>query len=383
MQAAAMTHLQAVKPSAERIADFCAAEGAAERVGNGWVYDALCGWTLVNAWRAGSIDGSRGFYHYDAPLPGAVDRPRRVVNSRGLPCRIHSFGDSFTHCDQVSDGETWQEFLAGHIQEPVKNFGVGGYSVHQACTRMERVELGPETATHIILNIYDDDHFRNLDALRSIRSPGTGQPFTLPHLRVEPNTRVIEERPNLIADRAAVWQLRDDAFLLEHFGDDPTLRAVLGATASDADRAAAVEASRNNVNFGIDGAAAAGHTALALASSRHVVAKVAALCEKIGAKLLVVLSFSQPVMAAALRGEPGFDRSFVDWLSAQPFRSVDMREAFVAKFARSNLEADAFLKPFFIGHHTPLGNFLTAHALKDAVVQWLGEPKPAPYAGKL
>ena len=143
-----MTHLQAVKPSAERIADFCAAEGAAERVGNGWVYDALCGWTLVNAWRAGSIDGSRGFYHYDAPLPGAVDRPRRVVNSRGLPCRIHSFGDSFTHCDQVSDGETWQEFLAGHIQEPVKNFGVGGYSVHHAFTRMERVELGPETSDH-------------------------------------------------------------------------------------------------------------------------------------------------------------------------------------------------------------------------------------------
>jgi len=34
-------------------------------------------------------------------------------------------GDSFTHCDQVSDGETWQEFLASHIREPVKNFGVG------------------------------------------------------------------------------------------------------------------------------------------------------------------------------------------------------------------------------------------------------------------
>ena len=29
---------------------------------------------------------------------------------------------------------------------------------------------GPEVASHIVLNIYDDDHFRNLDSLRSIRS---------------------------------------------------------------------------------------------------------------------------------------------------------------------------------------------------------------------
>ena len=105
-----------------------------------------------------------GFYSYDAPAgPDAVDRPRAVVNSPGQACRIHTFGppphhnrpppsfrrrdqsaegpqhatqrggsktraragDSFTHCDQVSDGETWQEFLASHIREPVKNFGVG------------------------------------------------------------------------------------------------------------------------------------------------------------------------------------------------------------------------------------------------------------------
>ena len=32
------------------------------------------------------------------------------------------------------------------------------------------VSAGPEVASHIILNIYDDDHYRNLDSLRSIRS---------------------------------------------------------------------------------------------------------------------------------------------------------------------------------------------------------------------
>ena len=128
------------------------------------MYDAELGWTLVNAHRGGSIDGSLGVYTYDPPLPGAKDRPRAVINDGGgRHCRIHTFGDSFTHCDQVSDGETWQEFLAAHIREPVKNFGVGGYSVFQAFRRMARVELGgPEVASLVILNIYDDDHFRNL-----------------------------------------------------------------------------------------------------------------------------------------------------------------------------------------------------------------------------
>ena len=33
----------------------------------------------------------------------------------GRTCRINTYGDSFTHGNQVSDGETWQEYLAGHL----------------------------------------------------------------------------------------------------------------------------------------------------------------------------------------------------------------------------------------------------------------------------
>jgi hypothetical protein len=42
----------------------------------------------------------------------------------GKKCRINTYGDSFTQCHQVSDGETWQEYLAGHLGEPVRNFGI-------------------------------------------------------------------------------------------------------------------------------------------------------------------------------------------------------------------------------------------------------------------
>jgi hypothetical protein len=69
--------------------------------------------------------------------------------------------NSFTSCEQVSDGETWQEILAAHLGEPIRNFGTGAYSVYLAYLRMQREEKR-WPAKYIIFNIYDDDHYRNL-----------------------------------------------------------------------------------------------------------------------------------------------------------------------------------------------------------------------------
>ena len=88
-------------------------------------YDPEIGWVVCNGYRGGSVDGSRGLYTYD-PVDGA----RRSINYVDRACRINTYGNSFTHCDQVSDGETWQEYLASHLQEPVRNYGIGGYSVY-------------------------------------------------------------------------------------------------------------------------------------------------------------------------------------------------------------------------------------------------------------
>ena len=132
-----------------------------------------------------------GFYSYEA------DGARKVINHADKTCRIHTYGNSFTHCDQVSDGETWQEYLAAHLQEPVENFGIGGYGVYQAYRRMLKVEK-EHPAEYIILNVWDDDNFRNLDAWRTIRS-GRKAPcgYTLPHLRVDLSRDTVEERENL------------------------------------------------------------------------------------------------------------------------------------------------------------------------------------------
>ena len=75
------------------------------------------------------IDGATITYRY-----GAWGE-RRMINYSDEECRIATYGDSFIQCHQVSDGETWQETLAAHIGEPVRNFGVGGYGVYQAYLR--------------------------------------------------------------------------------------------------------------------------------------------------------------------------------------------------------------------------------------------------------
>jgi len=55
------------------------------------------------------VDGSICSYRYDP------SDARRTIAHRDRPCRINSYGNSFTSCEQVSDGETWQEFFGPRI----------------------------------------------------------------------------------------------------------------------------------------------------------------------------------------------------------------------------------------------------------------------------
>lgn len=86
--------------------------------------DPELGYVLKDSMLPDGLDGCYTLLRY---LPG---RERNRVNYAGEPCRINTYGDSFTQCAQVSDGETWQEYLAAHFGEPMRNFGVGGYGVY-------------------------------------------------------------------------------------------------------------------------------------------------------------------------------------------------------------------------------------------------------------
>jgi len=118
-----------------------------------WVrFDRDVGYVLGNYMPRDGMDNSSSISTIQA------NGARRSFMYSDRPCRINTYGDSFTQCNQVNDGETWQEYLAGHLGEPVGNFGVGGFGVYQAYRRMIREEKTDHGAEHVILYIWGDDH---------------------------------------------------------------------------------------------------------------------------------------------------------------------------------------------------------------------------------
>ena len=379
----AREYLRSIKPSRQRVADFISgAYGPRDkRPGEVFQYDPELGWVHHETVGSTGVHGSKVFYSYEP------DGARQVINFLGRPGRIRTYGNSFTHCSQANNNETWQEYLAAHLQEPIRNYGVGGHSVYQAYRRMLKVE--PRfPGGYIILNVWDDDHYRNLDAWRSIRfGYGSRCGFTLPHLRVDVAKGTCDQKENISKTPEDLYHLCDEDYLWQTFKDDPVLKMVMAAR-QGGENISAELINPVAVTFGIPDERIANtataqrikkiHTEAALFATQNVIIWAERFARDNGKKLMVMLSFGRGNIARHLRGQPRFDQSFVDWLKDKPYPVIDMRDPFAADYRNHKADVDQYLAPFYNGHHTPRGNFFTAWAIKDAVVKWL-DPKPLPY----
>jgi hypothetical protein len=92
---------------------------------------------------ARSFDPDLGWRTYHATPFG--ERPRPVTYDRAL---LSTFGDSFTYCDEVEDGESWQTLLAARLRADVYNFGNNAYGPDQAYLRFQ--QDFPRTRTPIV-----------------------------------------------------------------------------------------------------------------------------------------------------------------------------------------------------------------------------------------
>ena len=119
-------------------------------------HDPVLGYRVKDAFLRYGMDDTYSIFRY-----GKYGE-RRTVNYGEMPCRMNTYGDSYTMGSQVNDGETWPEVLAAHLGEPVRNFGVGAYGVYQAYRRMVREEQTGAAAAYVILNIFAGDHVRNI-----------------------------------------------------------------------------------------------------------------------------------------------------------------------------------------------------------------------------
>jgi len=379
----AREYLRSIIPGRQRVEDFISGEYGPrdKRPGEIFQYDSELGWVHHEAIGSTGVDGSKAFYSYE------TDGARKVINFPGKSSRIRTYGNSFTHCSQASNNETWEEYLAAHIQEPVRNYGVGGHSVYQAYRRMLKVEK-QISGGYIILNIWDDDHYRNLDSWRSIRfGYGSRCGFTLPHLRVDVEKGSCKQIENISKRPEDLYRLCDEDYLWHTFKDDPILKMVLAARKGGSNISETL-INPVAVTFGIPEEKIANtetakkikkiHTEAAVFATKNVVTWADKYARDNSKKLMVMLTFGRGNIARHLAGEPGFDQSFVDWLKDKPFPVIDMRDTFAEDYKKYRVDIDQYLAPFYNGHHTPRGNFFTAWAIKDSVIKWLN-PKPLPY----
>jgi hypothetical protein len=365
-------------------------------------FDALTGYVPSDIVIQDGVDGAYTFNSYEDLGPAATVDPshrpvaRRMVNYRGQDCRVNTYGDSFTQCHQVSDGETWQENLAAHLGEPIRNFGVGGYGVYQAFCRMRAIEPASHGTDFVVLNIFDDDHVRNVDAARWFRiwtsrtaTDERRRPMLhanpWAHLGIDPATGLFVERPNLLSTPDSLYSLCDPGFLIDTFGTDPvamldSLRRGLDVEdVTPLEDLAARIGHRANLRSGhVATAAAELLVAYGLAATLATLAMVRDLIAEQGKRLLVMLSYSSGSVVAALEGRARFDQVLLDDLAAHGDTVADGLAAHVVDFASFSVAPEQYCRRYFNGHYTPTGNQFFAFAVKDALVDWL-EPAPTAY----
>jgi hypothetical protein len=325
-------------------------------------YEPELGYLFTNGRVRHGVNRSECTYTY------GPDGARLMIAHSGEPCRIASYGDSFTHGDQVNDGETWQEQLAARIGEPVRNFGVGGYSVYQAYLRLRREEER-RPSRYLIFNIYDDDHRRSLDPLMlRVWAPR-------PSLVVEAERNGWREVPNPCPTPQSLYRLCEIDWLTEQFCNNRYIRQA-------AEGRARLKVAVPPRDFpGIPSRDGDEHPFMpdALYGTMRVLEAVEALASRAGSKVIHVLTYSQYRLQRYLISGYRFDEPVVQFYKSKQLPFVDMLAVHAADFARFKGTPTEYIDQYYVGgHYNPAGNDFLAAALTSQLVSVL-DPKPPAY----
>jgi hypothetical protein len=99
--------------------------------------------------------------------------------------RVSTFGNSFTHCEDVKNIHTWQAMMERYDPNlEVLNFGVGAFGLDQAYLRY--LEDGQQYKSHIVLiGFMSENIFRNVNTYRPFYFSKTGTPLTKPRFVIK------------------------------------------------------------------------------------------------------------------------------------------------------------------------------------------------------
>ena len=313
------------------------------------------------------------------------------------PCRINTYGNSFTQCHQVSDAETWQEYLAGHLGEPIRNFGMGGFGIYQAYRRLIRREKIDKDSKYVILYMWGDDYVRSVFRCRYATyytewNDYGGYMFHgnfWSNIEMDLQSGRIVEKPNRISRKEDIYQMSDPEFMYENLKDDLMVQLHLMAgnmVNSDVDVQGLNKLADILGMPGIDFSSEERmqHSANALKNkysfqtTKYVLSRAKEFCEKSDKELLLIHFDPYGVCRPMIEGKSRYDQEVIEFINDNDFRFFDMNIVHVEDFKKFNLSLDEYFQRYFIGHYNPSGNHFFAYSLKDTLVEWL-DPKPITY----
>lgn len=355
-------------------------------------YDPELGYTLGNSM---PHDGLDGCWTISTAQPNGA-RTSHVF--AGKPCRINTYGDSFTQCHQVSDAETWQEYLAGHLGEPIRNFGMGGYGFYQAYRRLVRTEQGSDQAKYVLLYLWGDDHLRSAMRCRyAVCYPWwdnlDGRAFHNPfwaNIEMDLRSQKLVEKPNLLPTPESLYRMTEPDFMAEALKDDLMVQLCVAEQVepSSLDLAALnalaeilrVPGIRADSAEKFQASAARLKQAYGFAATRHILDLAFGFCQAHGKELMILLLCPSATWNL-LQNEPRYDQEIVAYLEQHGRRYFDMNRIHAEDFKSFRISPEDYLKRYYIGHYGPAGNHFFAYSLKNKMVEWM-DPKPVTYRGE-
>ena len=378
--------------------------------GPSWAkFDSELGYVQRDYIRRDALDNSSAIYTF---RPDGA-RTRFLYENRKP--RINAYGDSFTESEQVNDGETWEEYLAGHLGEPIGNYGIGGYGVYQAYGRMIREESTDHGADYVIFYIWGDDPTRSLFRTRycaiypwfkfasQVETARNFHGNFWAHVELDLNTGQFAEKADPLPTPESLYHMTEPQWLVDHLKDDLALqlsayadRAVVALDRKQISKLAAaldfpfdwsLDSQTANVPNTYRGGtsmtpmqaqAAALLNRYSQRANIYILGELRAFTSQHRKKLLIVIFDPYQTMQQMHNGEARSDQETVDYLVREKFDYFDMNEVHISDFKIYNISWEDYKKQYFIGHYNPRGNHFFAYSIKDTIVDWL-TPKPITY----
>jgi hypothetical protein len=209
-------------------------------------------------------------------------------------------------------------------------------------------------------------------------------------VKVNPAIGEFAEYPNICPTPASLYNLCDLDWTFERFKDEFQLKIILAREnikrrrpeASYEEIAALAQARGIRARIGsaedLSNALEQISKQAAVFMNQRILEKIDCYAAAHGKKIFYLISHSVEDLATALQTDGHFDRQLIDFLDRRKCTYVDDLDAHRVDLSRSKLTVDDYLKQYYIGHYTPLGNFFQAFAMKDNLAAFL-DPKPIAY----